>query len=61
MPRPLKVDRPKALKLQLPGSLHDKLMRELYSEVEGRVPFGAISTLGEELVTDWLRSRGIVV
>lgn len=61
MPRPLKVDRPVGVKVCLPQSIHDKLKRELYSEIEGRVPYGAQSELVELLVTDWLKSRGVVV
>ena len=61
MPRPSKVDRPVGVKVWLPQSIHDKLKRELYSEIEGRVPYGAQSELVELLVTDWLKARGVVV
>jgi hypothetical protein len=61
MPRPLKVDRPVALKVWLPTSINDKVKRELYSEVEGKVPFGAQSELVEILLTEWLKGRGVQV
>ncbi len=59
MTRLKKIDRPKSLELYLPESLHTKVMQELYSEVEGKIPFGAISALGTQLFSDWLRSRGV--
>jgi len=61
MPRPRKINRPKALEIQLPEQVHGLVMAQLYSEVEGRVPFGAISALGEVLFTEWLRERGVEV
>jgi hypothetical protein len=61
MPRPKLVDRPKSIEIHIPQSLHEKLMRELYSDIEGRVPFGAVSQLYSELTTRWLESRGIPV
>lgn len=61
MPRPSKVDRPKEIKIWLPQSLHEKFRRELYSDIEGRVPYGAQSEVVELLITDWLKSRGVMV
>lgn len=66
MTRRWKLDRPSPesrvarLEFQLPHSLCVKIRKELYSEVEGKVPFGALSTLGEELFTRWLRERGVI-
>ena len=57
----LKLDRPRALEVQLPDSILTKVRAELYSEVDGRVPFGAMSKLAERLFTDWLRARGVEV
>lgn len=61
MPRPFKVDRPKRLEVQLPESIYSKLQTELYSEIEGRVPHGAATELVTGLVSNWLKSRGVVV
>lgn len=61
MPRPRKLDRPHRLEIQLPESLWAKLNVELYSEVEGRVPHGALSELAVGLISDWLKSRGVAV
>jgi len=49
------------VKVWLPQSIHDKLKRELYSEIEGRVPYGAQSEVIELLITDWLKARGVQV
>jgi len=61
MPRPRKLDRPRRLEIQIPESIWAKLQAELYSEVEGRVPHGALTELGVGLFTDWLRARGVTV
>lgn len=61
MPRPRKIDRPVKFHVAMPGSVHDKMMRELYSEIEGRVPYGAVSSLLEMLVVDWLVRIGVEV
>lgn len=61
MPRPKQIDRPKRIEVHMPASLHDKVMRELHSEIEQRVPFGALSNLYIELTTQWLEGRGVVV
>lgn len=61
MPRQRMIDRPKSIEVYLPGSVKDKVEQELYSEVEGRVPFGALSRLGVELFTNWLRERGKIL
>ena len=41
MPRPKKVDRPVEKTISLPASLVAKVDLELFSELEGKVPFGA--------------------
>lgn len=58
MPRPLKVDRPKRIEVQIPESIHRRLHDELYSELEGKVPHGAVTELFTALVTSWLKQRG---
>ena len=59
MPRPKKVDRTQRIEVQIPASILTKVKLELYSELEGRVPFGSMSELTTELMTDWLKARGI--
>lgn len=61
MPRPRKVDRPMRCETTVPQSIHAKVMLELYSEVEGKVPFGAWSSLVSGLLAKWLEERGIQV
>ena len=41
MPRPKKTDRPIEKNISLPSSIVTQVELELYSELEGRVPFGA--------------------
>lgn len=55
--RQKKIDRPKSLEIQLPSSLRDRLDKALFSETEGKIPFGAYSKLGEKLFSDWLDRR----
>ena len=50
MPRPKKLDRPTRIEVKLPQSTRERLDVALYSEVEGRVPLGAYSTLIDLLV-----------
>ena len=59
MPRPKKVDRTQRIEVQIPASILTKVKLELYSELEGRVPFGSMSELLTELMTDWLKALGI--
>lgn len=56
-----KIDRPRGIPFQIPDSIFSKVQAELYSEVEGKVPFGARSELVSLLLTEWLRARGIEV
>ena len=58
MPRVKKIDRPVLLRAYIPESLHLLLQNELYSELEGRIPFGAQTELLTQLISDWLKSRG---
>lgn len=54
MPKPPRVDRPVEKKLSLPQSLVAQVELQLFSELEGKVPFGAWSKLIEQLLGDWL-------
>lgn len=59
MPRPKKIDRPVRIDVNIPSSIHARVQLELYSQLEGRVPYGATSNLVTELLTDWLAKRGV--
>lgn len=61
MPKPRKIDRPHRLEISLPASVYHGLQRELFSDIEGRVPHGAYSTVVQGLVVDWLKARGVAV
>ncbi len=61
MPRPKKTDRPRRLEVSIPESILSRVQIELFSEVEGRVPFGALSELVAQQLAEWLRDRGIVL
>ena len=61
MPRPRNLEATHRIEARIPSSLYAKLQIELYSDLEGRVPFGATSELFTLLVANWLRSRGIVL
>ena len=61
MTRRKKIDKTERIEIRLPGTVFLRLKTELYSEVEGKVPFGAMSELGTLLFSDWLRARGCVV
>lgn len=54
MPRPRKIDRPVEKRVMLPQSLVARVELELYSELEGKVPFGAWQRLLVELITERL-------
>ena len=57
MPQPLKVDRPVRKNLCLPQSLVARVDLELWSEVEGKVPFAAWQQYIEKLIRQDLHSR----
>lgn len=61
MARVKKLDRPVLFRAYIPQSLHDRLQIELYSELEGKIPHGAQTELITELVTGWLKSRGVML
>ena len=54
MPKPRRVDRPVEKSISLPQTLCAQVDIMLYSELEGRVPFGAWSKLMESLLAEWL-------
>lgn len=57
MPRIKKIDRPSSLEIQLPSSLRARLDAALFSETEGKIPFGAYSKLAEKLFNEWLERK----
>lgn len=59
MPRIKKTDRPKRFYVYVPESILAKVEFELYSDIEGKVPFGKLSELTTELLSAWLRDRGV--
>jgi hypothetical protein len=50
MPKPRRTDRPVEKSINLPQTLCAQVDLLLYSELEGRVPFGAWSKLIEQLL-----------
>lgn len=54
MPKPPRINRPVEKSINLPQDLVGKVDLELFSEVEGRVPFGTWSRLVERLLREWL-------
>lgn len=52
MARPKKVQRPVEISISIPEELNLKMRLELWSEVEGRVPHGAISSFVAGLVQE---------
>jgi hypothetical protein len=61
MGRHRKVDRPRDIELHIPESIYIKIREQLYSEIEGKVPYGAISNLGTQLFIEWLEGRGVSI
>lgn len=57
MPRPRKAIRPMEKNLSLPQDLVAAVELELYSEIDGKVPFGAWSHYVEELIRKDLALR----
>lgn len=61
MPRVKRVDRPVRLEITLPESVSAAVELELFSDIEGRVPYGARSKLIEQLLRGWLESHGVAL
>lgn len=58
MARPIKVDRPIEKKVSLPTSLVAQVELKLFSELEGKVPFGAWQKYLSELIRKDLAQAG---
>ena len=61
MARPKKAIRPVEKNLSLPGDMVAQVELFLFSEIEGKVPFGAWSKYLQELVREDLRKKGVAV
>lgn len=57
MPRPKKTDRPIEKSVNLPESIVAQVEIHLFSELEGKVPFGAWSELMKGLLKEWLEKK----
>lgn len=53
------LDRPIDKNLSLPTTLVTKVELQLFSPIEGRVPHGEWSRLVQQLLREWLKSRGV--
>lgn len=58
MPKPKRVDRPVPKHIHFSQSLVDRVDLHLYSELEGRVPFGAWQKFITELVEGYFQQGG---
>jgi hypothetical protein len=61
MGRTKRNDPPTLVRAYLPKSVYEKVEHQLYSELEGRVPYGAMTNLFRDLAVAWLRERGVEV
>lgn len=57
MPRPTKAVKPVEKNISLPVDLCTKVDLALWSDLEGRVPYGSWSKLVEALLTRWVNER----
>jgi hypothetical protein len=58
MPRVKHIDRPVLIRAYLPESLYSRLNLDLYSEFEGRVPYGAMTKWLEGVTQKYLDEKG---
>ena len=57
MPRPRNTIRPVEIRLSLPETVRAQMDVELFSELEGRVPYGARTQFVQQLVQDYFRRK----
>jgi hypothetical protein len=57
MPRPRKPQPTRKIHLTLDEDLRARVDLELFSLIEGRVPYGAWTGLVEQLLREWLAAR----
>ena len=60
MPRPARAVKAVEKSISLPRELCTRVDLALYSDLEGRVPFGAWSKVVEALLNKWLTDRAAV-
>jgi len=51
------LDAPVPTRFNIPESVIARVKLELYSDLEGRVPYGVMSALVTKLLNDWLKER----
>lgn len=61
MPRPKLINPNVRLEVMIPERIETKVREQLYSELEGREPYGAMSELATVLFSQWLKTRGVEV
>ena len=59
MPRPKRTIRPVEKHISIPEDIVTKIELELWSDLEGRVPFGAWSQLVVGLLEEHLKRKGV--
>jgi hypothetical protein len=59
MPRPKLIDRPRRIETHIPTSLWNRAEKHLFSELEGRIPHGAVSDLFALLLEEWVTKQEI--
>ena len=57
MPRRTLLIRPVRVEVKIPEDLHAAISLELYSELEGKVPYGKMSELVVGLLREWKDNR----
>ena len=59
MPRVKKTDRPVRLSgIYMPSSVYTRLHEILYSELEGKIPYGKLSEFLTLRTVEWLQTQG---
>ena len=53
------IDRPVRVNINISDSIRSQVELELFSELEGRVPYGAWTRLLNEVLAKWLAERGV--
>lgn len=57
MPRPHPIDQPEPISVRVPGSLLRKVKLLLLNPVSGKVKYGAMAKLIQQLLTEWVEAR----
>jgi hypothetical protein len=61
MPRgkPARLDRPIKVTINIPESVYSRFQLALWSELEGRVPYGKLSEVVSDLIVRWLDGESL--